>query len=152
MQIIAHSVAPPNPLPYLHVGYVSSSYNAHLVPMMTAGFCVLICVFFLQRMRWAPAKRLASIVTVAGIALLILAVVGPGPRRYHNPTLFTSSQASTLIRLIVQKQEGKEPIPPTLEEMRQAWGLEKKNTVDAWSRPLRIQTQKEGKHLSFYRG
>jgi hypothetical protein len=164
MQILAHSLIPVNPTPYLHLGYISA--YAEKTTTMPAGFdqlpqygfiviaIGLFIVLYAQRFtsRW---KYLALVIPLLGLAMIIGAVTIRTPKRLVSPH-FTMMQRLDLLHREVQcyLDEGK-PVPTDINVLvKQALPRDQKSTKrlhteDIWGTPFRI-TRETVEKAPFY--
>jgi len=148
MQILAHSVVPPNPVPYLHLGYISAGANARTTQapgyLFIASGIVLSALLgvILIRKGISPATRRV------GLALLLVSILVftlsqiPWPSRYAHPEEASQDHAWKVYKRIAVTRKPGDPIPSDLQALSKIFPY----TKDGWNREMHIATyQAKGK-------
>ena len=144
MKILAHSVVPVNPVPYLHLGYISATTSTLEKPnaaFYSVGMLVVIGVIIAVWYRRA-SKRLSQFgLHLAFFGVLALMGIGClGPIRYIHPERVTVGHASQSLKKIATYHQSGKPIPKSLPVLQRAAGLPEKWLKDGWMRPFRYLT------------
>ncbi|MHB9109239.1 MAG: hypothetical protein ACYDCO_19470 [Armatimonadota bacterium] len=141
MQILAHSVVPSNPVPYLHLGYLSAGANRETSQPPGYGFItggamvVALLGIILFRKGISPvAKRYGRWIMLTGLIVLGLAQI-PWPSRYAYPENTSQDHAYKIYHRIRQRRLPGDPIPSDLRAFAKKYG---DYSTDGWNREMRI--------------
>lgn len=103
MKIVAHSLVPPSPLPFMHLGYVSAggmvSMETTSQPigygyLITMGVtlslvCALSLISIIRSKKGKSYTAILLLLLLAGLGALGYGLYGPGPTRYRYPVEVT---------------------------------------------------------------
>jgi|GEM_PF-2325612 len=148
MKVIGHSLILPNPVPYMHLGYIAAMPLSNTAPFWIGA------VLFLYLAAAAGGKRPSVRKTFLVLMCLTLAGVPfawmHGMKEYNsisNKARISSSHSSArqvMMALDMAAEDGGE-LSTDLSTLRR-YGCE---TTDAWDRPLRLVRQGEGKLVRY---
>jgi len=148
MKILAHSVVPTNPLPYLHLGYISASaeQRTHSDDFLRTIWAYELCCFVVlivavqfflkstrQRIRVGLVLALAAVI-VGSIPLIL-------PDRYAHPVEATYDHMESMISPIVYSMNQSKKLPVTTGALK--CGQQYK-ARDGWGQYFRIEQQTVG--------
>lgn len=137
MKIVAQSLVPVNPLPYMHLGYIAAApINAAKTYWALTFFCTVMALYIWKRSR------------LAGIAFLVLAVASFGWSRVQyqrgEVTLtykMTKRNANYILGLITQFGMASKGKPVDINQVMSYIHLCSK--FDGWKRPYRFKERVE---------
>ncbi|MHB9132580.1 MAG: hypothetical protein ACYDBB_16040 [Armatimonadota bacterium] len=149
MKIVAQSLVPSNPLPYLHLGYLSAMTTElpSAWPISTAIIWATILslgvLIILRKYRSLSGGLLMIGITLAGIAAVFFTQAIKGPLRYVNPTSATRGHILRVTSAIKERLARNETIPSDIH----AFNLLPKDCEDGWYQPLIINKGKKTEEL-----
>lgn len=151
MKILAHSVVPVNPVPYLHLGYISaipyektSSSLPGLQVMLAAGWVFIFAgILLLSRhqfrdtLTWRRAWPILPLFGI-GMALLIVPPMIHLPQHYIRPRAATMQNIKDMTTTLGQVLKAGDPPPEDAAELVKTYPATSMKLNDGWQHPLRI--------------
>ncbi|MHB9109240.1 MAG: hypothetical protein ACYDCO_19475 [Armatimonadota bacterium] len=149
MKLLAHSVVPPNPVPYLHLGYIAAIPFANTAPFWIVAVICLYLAGVAGKKR--PAIRNTFLVFMCLSVAAVPFAWNKGMKEYHRSldkarTASSRSSAQQVVIALDMAAEDGIGIPADLTKLGKLYGCE---TMDGWNRPFRLVKQGSGKQIRY---
>jgi len=145
MKLVAHSLVPPNPVPYLHLGYLSAAPMTNAMPFL--GFTVVMLFIAVTNGKRNPLVRYIS------LALMCIGIAGvfwgckQGAKVLEQAKVKSTGATVHVVKAeldMLDRELG--TLPPDLSVLGKQYGFD---ATDAWSRPFRLVREGNGKQLRY---
>lgn len=161
MKIVAYSLVPPSPLPYLHLGYSAalSGGGGHarneMIIFSAAGICMVllgIVVTWRSRNKYliTLALILASFGLVGAVNAGIYLYQNRGPLRYRYPLAVTKDHQRALAASIQYHITEGISVPSDTSTLAIGFSLKPEYTRDGWYHPIHFM-QGDMKEIARYK-
>jgi len=149
MQLIAHSVVPSTPVPYLYLGYLSATTTEQPFRNIGLLFSIILIAFGLLmaigRFRQLRKVLIGLLIAACGFGALALTrtYLDNGPVRYQHPLRVTESTMHSIREAISQRLMAGGSIPGDLHELETDLASHSMNPTiddqylkDGWMHPI----------------
>lgn len=144
MQILGQSLIPPNPVPYLHLGYGAAVFETTRdIPARTEivlgglGLFIVCLLLLIPLRRWRKAVLLVGLL---GIAMTATAIFLRLPRATNDPLRVTLVNMHALYIVLIEHIVKEGTIPAGIRNLPTTYRGED-GYADAWRHPLRLITR-----------
>jgi len=156
MKILAHSVVPTNPLPYLHLGYVSAGFSERPTTryagylQVIQGSLLLAVIGLALLAAWGKRSRARVGVAIgfftAAVVVFITAFVIRQPPYYPNPVQVTNERLFGLIVELWDEYRYGTVISERLTDYPLSGEAKANGLTDGWFHPMTIERRMGKKH------
>lgn len=155
MKLLAHSLVPTSPTPYMHLGYLSATSTGDPEASIKAFGPLVIAIIgvylLLNYRRRSAMVWLGSVMAVGGFAasISIYLILSNGPLRYLSPYQATLGRERVILEGIKQSQLNDKAIPTTLTAFQKEWALPDSNFEDGWFHRIRYSQEVKEKQKCY---
>ncbi|MHB9132581.1 MAG: hypothetical protein ACYDBB_16045 [Armatimonadota bacterium] len=147
MKIVAQSLVPTNPLPYLHMGYLSATTaDQHHAMKGMMPFFAMVALLIIAYLRIRKAPIWCIVVTIICLGGVLAAMTTPWdsqPGSYLHPYKVTNMRLAALSLMAMESLLKGESISTDTNELPKTWKFEHKQNEDGWFHAFRIAKGKK---------